>query len=178
MQQRKLYKPIGGALSSQETRILCAMCQFFYCALYFIMNQQRCSCSNTCVCIWLLKPSASPICPRKVWGSLLKQQLTGWTLGVALLIGCLRRDPPHISRIWRRAGCNFSPVGVKFYLWLSTCLVLHWSPEHSSYLGLARTIYIRFIYGIFYREFTKYTVIYGEYIRFWPTLYVMCTGAR
>jgi len=31
---------------------------------------------------------------------------------------------------------------------------------------LARTIYIRFIYGIFGREITKYTAIYGIYIRF------------
>jgi hypothetical protein len=37
-------------------------------------------------------------------------------------------------------------------------------------IGLARTIYIRCIYGIFGREITKYTVIYGVYIRFWPTL--------
>ena len=37
-------------------------------------------------------------------------------------------------------------------------------------VGLARTIYIRFIYGIFGRESTKYTAIYGVYIRFWPTL--------
>jgi len=42
-----------------------------------------------------------------------------------------------------------------------------------SCVGLARTIYIRFTYGIFGREITKYTVIYGVYIRFWPTL-VMC----
>ena len=37
-------------------------------------------------------------------------------------------------------------------------------------LGLARTIYIRCMYGIFGRENTEYTVIYGVYIRFWPTL--------
>jgi len=35
---------------------------------------------------------------------------------------------------------------------------------------LARTIYIRFVYDIFGREITKYTVIYGAYIRFWPAL--------
>jgi hypothetical protein len=29
---------------------------------------------------------------------------------------------------------------------------------------------MRCIYGIFGREITKYTVIYGAYIRFWPTL--------
>jgi len=33
-------------------------------------------------------------------------------------------------------------------------------------------MYIRCIYGIFGREIIK-TVIYGEYIRFWPTL-IMC----
>jgi len=38
------------------------------------------------------------------------------------------------------------------------------------YTVLAKTIYIRCIYGIFGREITKYTVIYGVYIRFWPTL--------
>ena len=37
-------------------------------------------------------------------------------------------------------------------------------------VGLARTIYIRCTYGIFGREITKYTGIYGVYIRFWPTL--------
>jgi len=35
---------------------------------------------------------------------------------------------------------------------------------------LARTINIMCIYGVFGRETTKYTVIYGAYIRFWPTL--------
>ena len=39
-------------------------------------------------------------------------------------------------------------------------------------VGLARTIHIRCIYGIFGREIIKYTVIYGVYIRFWPTLVV------
>ena len=37
-------------------------------------------------------------------------------------------------------------------------------------VGLARTIYIRCMYGVFGREINKYTVIYGVYIRFWPTL--------
>jgi hypothetical protein len=37
-------------------------------------------------------------------------------------------------------------------------------------VGLARTIYIRFTYGIFGLEITKYTVYLYVYIRFWPTL--------
>jgi len=45
-----------------------------------------------------------------------------------------------------------------------------WGITSGKYIGLARTIYIRCIYGIFGREITKYTVIYGVYIRFWPTL--------
>ena len=38
------------------------------------------------------------------------------------------------------------------------------------YLGLARTGVYLYLYGIFGREITKYTVIYDVYIRFWPTL--------
>jgi hypothetical protein len=37
-------------------------------------------------------------------------------------------------------------------------------------VGLARTIYIRCVYRMFGREIIGYTVIYGDYTRFWPTL--------
>jgi len=40
------------------------------------------------------------------------------------------------------------------------------------YKGLARTMYTQLIYGIFGREITKHTAMYGVYIRFWPTLRV------
>jgi len=43
---------------------------------------------------------------------------------------------------------------------------------HRIYIGLAGTICIQRIYGIFGREITKYTVVYGVYTRLWPTLYV------
>jgi hypothetical protein len=46
------------------------------------------------------------------------------------------------------------------------------SPLQCTYVGLARTIYIRLTYGTFGREITKCTVIYGVYIRFWPTLHI------
>ena len=39
-------------------------------------------------------------------------------------------------------------------------------------VGLARTIYVRCMYGIFGRETTIHTVIYGVYVRFWPTLLI------
>jgi hypothetical protein len=42
--------------------------------------------------------------------------------------------------------------------------------------GLARTIYIRCVYGDFGREVTKFTVVYGVYIRFWPTLRILVTS--
>jgi len=44
--------------------------------------------------------------------------------------------------------------------------------SHPSYLGLAKIIYIRGIYGIFCRVYINYTVIYGAHIRFWPTLLI------
>jgi len=42
--------------------------------------------------------------------------------------------------------------------------------SNTAILGLARTIHIRCIYDTFGREITKYTVICGVYMRFWPTL--------
>jgi len=55
--------------------------------------------------------------------------------------------------------------------WWGCCL-------HASFLGLARTIYIRCTYGIFGLEITKYTVYIYVYIRFWPTLIISlaCAG--
>ena len=48
------------------------------------------------------------------------------------------------------------------------------SPNHAKGSDISRVgqihIYILCIYGIFGREITKYTVIYGIYIRFWQTL--------
>jgi hypothetical protein len=41
---------------------------------------------------------------------------------------------------------------------------------HPFHLGLAKTTYTVYIHGTFGRESTKYTVIYGVYIRFWTTL--------
>jgi len=49
---------------------------------------------------------------------------------------------------------------------------------YDKCVGLARTIHIRCIYGVFGRKITKYTVIYGAYIRFWPTLGMCVNGAK
>ena len=37
---------------------------------------------------------------------------------------------------------------------------------HGIWIGLARTVYLRCVYGIFGRVITKYTVMYGAYIRY------------
>jgi len=58
--------------------------------------------------------------------------------------------------------------------WAKPCTgrwTVDWSVVHL-FIGLARTIYIRCVYGVFGREITIYTVIYGVYIRFWPTLLI------
>jgi hypothetical protein len=43
------------------------------------------------------------------------------------------------------------------------------------YVGLARTMYMGFIYGSFGREITKYTAIYSVYIWLWLTLDIWWT---
>ena len=45
-------------------------------------------------------------------------------------------------------------------------------PSHQSSPGLARTICIRCVYGVFGRETTKFMVIYGVSIWFWPALVI------
>ena len=65
--------------------------------------------------------------------------------------------------------CVMMGIGVaydQFYLFRMS------TSDYQQYVGLARTIYIRCIYGTFGREITQYTVIYGVYKRFWPTLAV------
>ena len=48
--------------------------------------------------------------------------------------------------------------------------VFHISPCTSPPTANLSGLYIRFIYGIFGREITKYTVMYSVHTRFWPTL--------
>ena len=68
-------------------------------------------------------------------------------------------------------GCTCMHTGeVRFRALQQKQMRGHWA--HTWLVGLARTIYI---YGILGREITKYTVIYGVYIRFWPTLMIRHT---
>ena len=72
---------------------------------------------------------------------------------------------------WHGACCH---RGTSFVRDRARCL------QFTIYLRLARTIYIRCIYGIFGRGITTYTVIYGGNIQFWPTLNTLglCNGQK
>ena len=73
------------------------------------------------------------------------------------------RRPGYFSEhVTHACTCSETRARMQIHMHKHTCV------------GLARTIYIRCIYRIFGREITKYTVIYGVYVRFWPTLH-MCT---
>ena len=73
---------------------------------------------------------------------------------------CMRSTVPekHVSYLQHIVNTGDEHTGT----WMGS--------QRALYVGLARTIYIRCMYGNFGREITKYTVIYGVYIRFWPTL--------
>jgi hypothetical protein len=72
---------------------------------------------------------------------------------------------PHLQQAWE--------------VCLSCCVTFQrlLCSNHPECVGLARTIHIQCTYGICGREITKYTVIYGVYIQFWPTLR-MCPPYR
>ena len=65
-------------------------------------------------------------------------------------------------------GIRFFSANKHVSRWLATGT----SGVIGSFVGSARTIYIRFMYGISGRKIATYTAIYGVYIRFWPTLLI------
>jgi len=73
--------------------------------------------------------------------------------------------PPHASApcLTSRSTCCTDSCYVTVPWCVYVCV---------TYIGLARAMHIRCVYGIFGRESTMYTVIYGVYVRFWPTLYI------
>jgi hypothetical protein len=77
-----------------------------------------------------------------------------------------------IYGIFCRDVIKYTVIYGVYILFWPTLVMYHnrQSTERAKYIGLARTIYIRCIYGIFCRDIIKHTVIYGVYIRFWPTL--------
>ena len=61
------------------------------------------------------------------------------------------------------------------YIWWRPCLNDDTTCTPHTFTYIYRVgqnhIYIQCVYGIFGRGITIYTVIYGVYIRYWPTLY-------
>jgi hypothetical protein len=75
---------------------------------------------------------------------------------------CMRSTVPekHVSYLQHIVNTGDEHTGT----WMGS--------QRALYVGLARTIYIRCMYGNFGREITKYTVIHGAYVRFRPTLLI------
>ena len=93
----------------------------------------------------------------------------------------IRYKQVHHNHKMKPSCFNFSiaPISACFGLSGATQPYTHMQCTQGydiTKLGLARTIYIRYIYGIFGREIIQYTVIYGVYIRFWPTLNIAGTS--
>jgi hypothetical protein len=68
---------------------------------------------------------------------------------------------------------NVSPV----LYWISTMSTVQITILLANDYGWPKP-YLRCIYGILGWEITKYTVIYGVKIRFWPTLQLMFRGMQ
>jgi len=90
---------------------------------------------------------------------------------VVAKIGQMRVRQERVDALRTTAFQTMIPANIK-YSQIAVSVGQSLLHLHCIWLGLARTIYIRCIYGIFGREITKYTVVYGAYIRFWPTLHM------
>jgi hypothetical protein len=73
------------------------------------------------------------------------------------------KDEPRLSKL---GECPLDPGG--YFIVRGTEKV-----RNALYLGLARAMFIRCVYGIFCRGFIKCTVMYSVYVRFWPILCVL-----
>jgi len=76
-----------------------------------------------------------------------------------------------VSMMWKKVNVDARVLHfVVPLMCVQACAPLTFHSESHQTVGLAKTIYIRCKYGIFGRKLTRYTVIQGVYIRFWPTL--------
>jgi len=86
------------------------------------------------------------------------------------MVLCVRQH--HVKKVTEEAlgaGKPFLHVGACMLCMSGSSSRWQW----DVCLGLARTLHIRCMYGIFGREMTKFTVIYGVCIWFRPTLRVL-----
>ena len=117
---------------------------------------------SSCACVFS-NLSASATSARSVKGSyaasLSPLALRYMYSSCACVFSNLSASPTPARSVKGSYAASLSPLALRYI--------------YSSCVGLARTTYIRCIYGIFGREIIKHTVIYSVYIRFWPTL-LMC----
>jgi hypothetical protein len=127
-------------------------------------------CSNGCACTHLW--TAGRACPgRGLWPRPLQvqqtharpQRLRGRKLQDSFGRKCVSTIQVIIIK-FIETGYFCEQVGLARTVYMH-CLwpCVWWFPcqRYRIYIGLARTIYIQCIYGVFGREITKYTVIYG-----------------
>ena len=79
-------------------------------------------------------------------------------------------------QLYGHTRCIYSVLANPTHTNTQIHLHIHMHIRIHTYIGLARTVYIRCIYGIFGREITIHTVMYGMYIRFWPTLLIITSA--
>jgi len=129
--------------------------------------------SARCV-LWTLSFSVSALCVCEHWHSLCLHHAP--VKFHCREVHCrLRQCAEHVymTRLARTIyiRCIYGILTGKSPNIRSYTVYLYGSGQPYVYMTrLARTVYIRCIYGIFGREITEYTVLYGVYIRFWPTL--------
>jgi hypothetical protein len=79
----------------------------------------------------------------------------------------------HMSTKYESCACTSCvSISCTNHVRMHTICGIYKPAEHylGACVGLTRTIYIQCVYGIFGREITKNTVIYGVYMRFWQNL--------
>ena len=114
----------------------------------------------------------------RAYGSLLACGLLAciWELVGVRIVGvhkaaCWRAYGSLLACVWRLVGVRI--VGVRMAAcWRADGRTRVGAEERALLVALAITTYIRCIHGVFGREITKCTVIFGAHIRFWPTLLI------
>jgi len=150
-----------------------------------------CLCTSVCPCVWVrLNATTNQHTFFRVL--FIKQGApmhAGVHAAVASHVKALQLPPPNWARAWSAAVPSLQVMLKPFFLCISLARL---TLAKRALLGLARSsgwpepyIYtcIQCIYGILSREITVNTVMYGVYIRFWPTLVMLllihyCTYIR
>ena len=125
------------------------MCVYACEYVYMCVCTCTCVCVCVCVCVCIHQHQYQQCC------ALATPVLTDEAFGLAFL-GLARTTHKHIY-IYIYTYMWFWPRAATIYM---RCI-------YGTYIRYINTVYI---HGIFGRNMSRYTVIYGAYIRLWPTL--------